>query len=66
MTKTALPHLREGSAIINTTSVTAYRGSPHLLDYASSKGAIVAFTLSLAKALIGQNIPVNGVAPGPI
>ena len=66
MTKAVLPHLREGSAIINTTSVTAYRGSAHLLDYAATKGAIVAFTRSLAKALVGQNIRVNGVAPGPV
>ena len=66
MTKAVLPHLREGSAIINTTSVTAYRGSSHLLDYAATKGAIVAFTRSLAKALVGQNIRVNGVAPGPV
>jgi NAD(P)-dependent dehydrogenase (short-subunit alcohol dehydrogenase family) len=66
MTKAALGHLSQGSAIINTTSVTAYRGSPHLLDYASSKGAIVSFTRSLAKALVGRGIRVNGVAPGPI
>jgi NAD(P)-dependent dehydrogenase (short-subunit alcohol dehydrogenase family) len=66
MAKAALGHLRDGSAVINTTSVTAYRGSPHLLDYAATKGAIVAFTRSLAKALVGRGIRVNGVAPGPI
>jgi NAD(P)-dependent dehydrogenase (short-subunit alcohol dehydrogenase family) len=66
MAKAALGHLRDGSAIINTTSVTAYRGSPHLLDYSATKGAIVAFTRSLAKALVGRGIRVNGVAPGPI
>ena len=66
MTKAALSHLCDGSAIINTTSVTAYRGSAHLLDYAATKGAIVAFTRSLAKALVGRGIRVNGVAPGPI
>jgi NAD(P)-dependent dehydrogenase (short-subunit alcohol dehydrogenase family) len=66
MTKAVLPHLRQGSAIINTTSVTAYRGSAHLLDYSATKGAIVAFTRSLAKALVGRGIRVNGVAPGPI
>lgn len=64
--KHALPHLKEGSAIINTTSVTAYRGSAHLLDYASTKGAIVSFTRSLAQALVEQGIRVNAVAPGPI
>src|SRR6185369_15461007 len=64
--KHALPHLKEGSAIINTTSVTAYRGSPELLDYSATKGAIVSFTRSLAHALIEKGIRVNGVAPGPI
>lgn len=64
--KAALEHLRAGSVIINTTSVTAYRGSPHLLDYSATKGAEVAFTRSLAKALASKEIRVNGVAPGPI
>ncbi len=62
--KAALPHLKNGSAIINT--VTAYRGSPQLLDYSSTKGAIVSFTRSLSKMLAEQGIRVNGVAPGPI
>jgi len=66
MTKAALRYLSEGSAIVNTTSVTAYRGSGHLIDYASTKGAIVAFTRSLAQALAEKKIRVNGVAPGPI
>ncbi len=61
-----MPHLKAGASIINTTSVTAYRGSPELLDYSSTKGAIVAFTRSLAGALAEKKIRVNGVAPGPI
>jgi NAD(P)-dependent dehydrogenase (short-subunit alcohol dehydrogenase family) len=66
LTKAALPHLEEGAAIINTTSVTAYKGNPVLLDYSSTKGAIVAFTRSLSQALAQKKILVNGVAPGPI
>ena len=66
MVQAVLRHLKEGSAIINTASVTAYRGSPKLLDYSSTKGAIVAFTRSLALSLAEKGIRVNGVAPGPI
>lgn len=66
LTKHSLKHLKIGSSIINTTSVTAYRGSKHLLDYASTKGAIVAFTRSLSANLADKGIRVNGVAPGPI
>ena len=65
-TQTALPHLGEGDSIINTSSVTAYHGSPSLLDYASTKGAIVAYTRSLADNLAEKGIRVNAVAPGPI
>ncbi|MDB6020210.1 MAG: 3-oxoacyl-(acyl-carrier-protein) reductase [Pedosphaera sp.] len=66
LTKAALKFLREGSAIINTASVTAYRGSGKLLDYSATKGAIVAFTRSLSEALVDKMIRVNAVAPGPI
>ena len=62
----ALDHLHEGSAIINCTSVTMYKGSKELLDYSSTKGAITAFTRSLSQNLAGKGIRVNGVAPGPI
>jgi NAD(P)-dependent dehydrogenase (short-subunit alcohol dehydrogenase family) len=66
LTRAALPFLGEGSAIVNTASVAAYRGSPGLIDFAASKGAIVAFTRSLSKALADRGIRVNAVAPGPI
>jgi NAD(P)-dependent dehydrogenase (short-subunit alcohol dehydrogenase family) len=64
--KAALPHLKKGDSIINTSSVTAYRGSHHLIDYAATKGAIVSFTRSLSSNLASKGIRVNGVAPGPI
>jgi NAD(P)-dependent dehydrogenase (short-subunit alcohol dehydrogenase family) len=66
MTKAAMKYLSKGGVIINTTSVTAYKGSAHLLDYSSTKGAITAFTRSLSQALADKRIRVNGVAPGPI
>ncbi len=66
LVKAALPHLSEGAAIINTASVTTYEGSPGLLDYSSTKGAILAFTRSLALNLADKKIRVNAVAPGPI
>ncbi|MES2573505.1 MAG: SDR family oxidoreductase [Bacteroidota bacterium] len=66
ITKFALEYLKEGDCIINTSSVTAYRGSEHLVDYASTKGAIVSFTRSLSATLASRKIRVNGVAPGPI
>ena len=66
MTKAALKHLPEGSAIVNSSSVTAFRGSGSLLDYAATKGAIVAFTRSLAQNLAEKKIRVNSVAPGPV
>jgi NAD(P)-dependent dehydrogenase (short-subunit alcohol dehydrogenase family) len=66
LTGRALAHMDRGAAIINTTSVTAYRGSDHLLDYSASKGAIVSFTRSLSKQLAERGIRVNAVAPGPV
>lgn len=64
--RAAVPHMKPGAAIVNTTSVNAYKGNPSLIAYSSTKGAIVAFTRSLAVALIDKGIRVNGVAPGPI
>lgn len=66
LVQAALPHLAEGSAIVNCTSVTMYQGSKELLDYSSTKGAITAFTRSLSENLIDKGIRVNAVAPGPI
>jgi len=66
ITKEAIKHLKEGDCIINSTSVTAFKGSSHLLDYSSTKGAITAFTRSLSQSLAKKGIRVNGVAPGPI
>jgi NAD(P)-dependent dehydrogenase (short-subunit alcohol dehydrogenase family) len=66
LTKASLPHLKQGASIINTASITAYKGHDQLLDYSATKGAIVSFTRSLSANLIGQGIRVNGVAPGPI
>ena len=66
LVQAARPHMREGAAIINCTSVTMYEGSKNLLDYSSTKGAITAFTRSLSENLVGEGIRVNAVAPGPI
>lgn len=64
--KAVLPHMNSGSCIINTTSITAYKGNPKLIDYSSTKGAIVSLTRSLSISLAAQGIRVNAVAPGPI
>ncbi|MEZ0373101.1 MAG: SDR family oxidoreductase, partial [Candidatus Sericytochromatia bacterium] len=66
LAQASLKHMKEGSSIINTTSITAYQGNQELIDYASTKGAIRAFTYSLATKLAKQGIRVNAVAPGPI
>jgi NAD(P)-dependent dehydrogenase (short-subunit alcohol dehydrogenase family) len=66
VTRAAMKHLQPGDSIINTTSVTAYRGSQELVDYSSTKGAITSFTRSLSKQLAEKGIRVNAVAPGPI
>jgi NAD(P)-dependent dehydrogenase (short-subunit alcohol dehydrogenase family) len=66
MTRFTVPHLGDGSTIINTASITAYRGNPALMDYSSTKGAIVAFTRSLSHSLVKKGIRVNAVAPGPV
>lgn len=66
LTQAALPHLKKGSAIVNTTSITAYAGNKTLIDYSSTKGAITSFTRSLSLNLVEQGIRVNAVAPGPI
>jgi NAD(P)-dependent dehydrogenase (short-subunit alcohol dehydrogenase family) len=66
LTKAAMKHMKKGATIINTTSITAYAGSERLMDYAATKGAILAFTRSLSGNLVEKGIRVNGVAPGPI
>ncbi|PLT30416.1 SDR family oxidoreductase [Peribacillus deserti] len=66
LTKAALPHMKKGASIINTASITAYEGNPTLIDYSSTKGAIVSFTRALSNSIVKDGIRVNAVAPGPI
>ncbi|HET8963860.1 MAG TPA: SDR family oxidoreductase, partial [Chitinophagales bacterium] len=66
LTQQSLPYMKKGASIVNTASVTAYRGSAHLIDYASTKGAIISFTRSLSASLVEKEIRVNAVAPGPV
>jgi NAD(P)-dependent dehydrogenase (short-subunit alcohol dehydrogenase family) len=66
LTKFAVPHMKEGSSIINTASITAYRGNQELMDYSSTKGAIISFTRALSQSLVKKGIRVNAVAPGPV
>lgn len=66
LTKAALPHLKQGASVINTASITAYEGSPNLIDYSATKGAIVSFTRALSNSIAPKGIRVNAVAPGPI
>ncbi|RYY31376.1 MAG: glucose 1-dehydrogenase [Chitinophagaceae bacterium] len=66
LTRFAVPHMQKGSVVINTASVTAFKGNPALMDYSSTKGAIIAFTRSLSQSLVERGIRVNAVAPGPV